>query len=255
MTDNFRWPGGLIAAALIFAVVLPALGAPVHAEGTTLYLPWIAKPPTGPAVQVTGRVQLQGRTVHSGAILEVNGAAVARTDAAGNYRFSVYLANPATHTFTVTARCPAYLWAETVQTVAGSTSLSLPDVCLLAGDVQGPISTTVTPPAGCESTEPVPVNGPPDGIIDIYDLSFVSLHKGYSQGSDHWGPNPCHPGAPYLAYRADVNGDGQVDNTDEALVAGNIGLFAPQPWVACPPAGASILPPNTGPGKAQMPQS
>jgi len=238
---NAHWPNGLLIAALALALILPASAGPARAETGSIYLPLVLKVPTGRHVQVSGRVLLEGRDDYSGTILRVDGVAVARTDASGHFGFGWTAATAATATITLTAECPGYLWAETTLHVDRATTLALPDVCLFGGDVAGPDSSLVTPAGDCPSTDPVPVPGPPDGQINIFDLTVVSQHQGVNNtdrvcGPGHpcWGPDPCYPQIPYLGYRADINGDGRVDGQDMAMVIKNTGLEAPLPWVACP---------------------
>ena len=243
MAERFRWPGVFVVLALLTALVLPGSVGHVRAQEHHLKLPLVLKHHWLPMIQVSGRVLLEGRDDHSGAIVKLNGVQAAQTNAAGYFAFSWYLASPATTAVTVTAHCPAYLWAQTVLNTEHSLVFDLPDVCLLGGDVAGPASTIVTPTVGCPDTTPVPVPGPPDGEINVFDITLVSLHQGVDSadtqcgpGDPCWGPDPCFPGVPHLGYRADINGDGRVDAQDMAFVASdrNQGKRAPLPWVSCP---------------------
>lgn len=237
MIANFRRSASFLVVALTLTLFSSSPVGQVQAQEPTLYLPLILKsytPPSGPIVQVRGRVLLQGRDDHRGATLRIDGVPVAETDSTGHFDFTYRLQTMETRTFTVTAHFPAYLWAQTVQTIDQSLVFELPDVCLLGGDVQGSEATTVIPPDGCPSTDPVLVPGPPDGEINLLDTTLIGLHMGINDTDPRWGPDPCNPGTPYLGYRADVNGDGRVDAQDQAIAFGNHGMTAPTPWVACP---------------------
>lgn len=233
MSDRPRWRKSLIIAAAVLALAVTAVTGLAYADGRPLYLPLTMKPATGPLVQVRGRVFLQGRDDHTGATLYVGRVPVAQTRPDGSFSFTYYLPASDTAQLKIVAACRAYLWAETTLSIDGRTVFELPDVCLLGGDVAGPDSVAVTPPAGCPSTEPVQVPGPADGIVNIFDLTLISTHEGKSSGDPEWGPDPCRPGVPYLAHRADVNGDGQVDPRDYAIALQNVGKTAPLPWVPC----------------------
>lgn len=249
MTDSHHWPRGLAALALALLLALPGAAGPARADTSYtqhLCLPLAGKsikPPSGPLVQVSGKVFLEGRDDHSGATVKINGVPVAQTDATGHYAFAWRAPTAETTVITITAECPGYLWAQTVQDTTRSLEYELPDVCLLGGDVAGSQSREVTPEAGCPSSEPVVVPGGPDGTVNVVDGTLVSRHVGVNssdlcEGADAatpcWGPDACHPTVPHLGYRADINGDGYVDDRDLAIVYGNMGKSAPLPWLCNP---------------------
>jgi hypothetical protein len=226
-----RCAGFCKVAFVVSAALLLMVGSAL-AENRTLNLPFIIKPSTGPDVAVSGRIVLQGRDNNAGAVLKVNGHHAGRTDSSGQFSFNYRLPTAASTTFTVTAEAPAYLWAQTVLTADRGLTFTLPDLCLYGGDVAGPDSVVITPTQGCPDTSPVQVAGLPDGQVNIIDITLVSTHQGISSDDPTWGPDPCHP--EYVAYRADINGDGYVNTQDLAIVLGSAGFSAPLPWVSCP---------------------
>ena len=125
---------------------------------------------------LTGRVLLEGRTNHSGTEVRLNGRS-ATTSADGSYSLAV-----AAGTHTMTFSHAAYLSQSMVVTGLAGTTTTVPDVTLLAGDVNG------------------------DGEIDILDLSAV--------GSQFGSTSPSPP-------ETDLNADGRVDIIDIVLVAKN----------------------------------
>jgi hypothetical protein len=126
---------------------------------------------------LTGRVLLEGRTDHSGTEVRLNGVS-ATTAADGSYSLAA-----AAGTYTMTFSHAAYLSQSIVVTGLAGTTTTVPDVTLIAGDVNG------------------------DGLIDILDLSAV--------GSQFGSTSPSPP-------EADLNADGQVDIIDIVLVAKNM---------------------------------
>lgn len=126
---------------------------------------------------LVGEVRLEGRTDHSGTVVQLDGGPTAVTSADGRYAFTT-AGGPHTLAFSH----PAYLAAsQAVQAVVGST-VTVPTVTLLGGDVNG------------------------DGQVNILDLSAVAANFGSG------APNPP---------TTDVNGDGQVDILDLVLVGKN----------------------------------
>jgi len=192
--------------------------------------------------QVQGRVILQGRTDlanpgpdYSGAQIFINDETtpVTTTLADGSYRFWT----PSSH-FTVTVKMDGYLWARRVVDPGEVTVVPLPDVSLHGGDVVGG-NVTVTRAGGCDPGGDVVIPGPPDGRVDVQDLTFVGTKFGMSQAGnpDRWGPDPCYPYyGPYdpqnydLAYRADITGDKVIDILDLVAVGTNFMSTAPGPW-------------------------
>jgi hypothetical protein len=72
------------------------------------------------------------------------------------------------------------------------------------------------------------VAGPPDGKVNILDLTFVGARFGKVSTDPDWGPDVCNPD--YLAYRADINEDDIVNIFDLVLVGNNFGAIAPSLW-------------------------
>ncbi|MGQ9681778.1 MAG: DUF7927 domain-containing protein [Anaerolineae bacterium] len=181
--------------------------------------------------QARGTVLLQGRTNHSGARVLANGMPVAVTGADGSYVFPT----PADQ-FTVTVTMPGYLWAARMVSAGSATSVTLPAVTLLTGDVVGS-NRVVSRPITCtgDLTETLP--GLQDGVIDVQDVAFVMAKVGLAVGETGWGPDPCFPWYAAhdarnfaLGYLADVNGDGSVNVQDLQLVRNNYGRRGPSPW-------------------------
>jgi len=128
---------------------------------------------------LNGQVLLEGRTNHSGTVVKLDGGPTVTTGSDGRYSFTT-----AGGSHTLAFSHPAYLSAtRTASGIAGST-VTVPTVTLLGGDVNG------------------------DGHIDILDLSAVGSQFGSTT------PSPA---------TADVNGDGRVDIVDIVLVAKNFG--------------------------------
>ncbi len=180
---------------------------------------------------VTGVAHLQGRSDDGGAQVQAGGALVATTAADGSYSF--FTPSPA---FTVTVSMPGYLWAERPVVASATTLIALPTVALLGGDVVGG-NAIVTRGGSCSGAITETIPGPPDGAIDIQDLTFVLAKHDLSSSSPDWGPDPCYPRYGdgdvrnfELGYRADINGDGRVDVQDLAMVNTNFGKRAPCPW-------------------------
>ena len=128
---------------------------------------------------LTGQVLLEGRSNHSGTVVQLDGGPTVTTGSDGMYSFT---AAGGAHTLAFSH--PSYLAATRTATgIAGST-VTVPTLTLLGGDVNG------------------------DGHINIMDLSAVGSQFGSTT------PSPA---------TADINGDGRVDIVDIVLVAKNFG--------------------------------
>lgn len=127
---------------------------------------------------LSGRVLLEGRTDHSGTVVRLDGGASVTTGTDGSYTF---VTGAGTHTLTFSHE--SYLPASTSATGVAGTTVTVSDVTLLGGDING------------------------DGQVDILDLVAVA---------SQFGTNSPSPEA------ADINGDGQVDIVDVVLVAKNL---------------------------------
>lgn len=136
---------------------------------------------------VSGRVLVQGRSNHSGVLVRVGSwSALTGTDG----RFTISNITPGT--YASSAALAGYLCARRDGVVVTSGgAVSLPDVTLLAGDVNG------------------------DDVVNIYDL--VQLGSVY-------GSSP--PGDP----RVDFNQDNVVNVFDLVLLGGNYCKSCPRAW-------------------------
>jgi len=128
---------------------------------------------------LAGTVLLEGRSDHSGTVVALDGGPTVTTGSDGSYSFDT---TAGTHTLTFTHT--AYLSATTTASGVAGTTVTVPTVTLLGGDVNG------------------------DGHIDILDLVAVASQFGSSS------PSPA---------TADINNDGTVDIVDIVLVAKNFG--------------------------------
>jgi len=177
---------------------------------------------------VEGIAFLQGRTDHSGASLVYGGEVIGTTTITGSYAFCPPVGTG--EDFTLRIENDGYLWAEKVDIAISMTgTLTLPSVTLLGGDCRGPQVTIVTdPPPTCPVQLTVTVAGPPDGQVNLIDLTFVGAKFLMTSADPTWGPDPCHPD--YLGYVADINEDNIVNIYDLVLVGNNYGAVAPSPW-------------------------
>jgi len=143
--------------------------------------------PTPTGGTVTGRVLVQGRSNYSGATVTIGGRQ-AVTGPDGTFSIT----NVSAGTYTVSASIASYLRAEKsgVAVTNGST-VTLPDVTLLAGDVDN----------NC--------------AINIIDLAIL--------GSAFGSSPPTDP-------RVDFNQDNRVNVLDLSLLSGNFGRVCPGPW-------------------------
>ncbi len=187
------------------------------------------------ARMVSGSVILQGAEAsperYGGVQVLADGKLVATTDTDGTFSF----ASPSA-SFTVTLSLPGYLRAERRVTVGSETSVTLPPVTLLGGDVVGG-NAVVSRGAGCPGGATVTIPGPPDGAIDLQDLTFVLSRFGMRSGDPGWGPDPCYiwhaAGDPRnfgLGHLADINRDGIIDIRDLAMVNINYRRSGLSPW-------------------------
>jgi len=174
---------------------------------------------------VVGRAYLQGRTDHSGAYLYYGDQLLGVTAADGSYAFCPPVGYD--QNFMLRIVKDGYLYAEKLIAVNVTDTLSLNDVTLLGGDPIGSQITVVTP-VTCSPQLTMTVAGPPDGKVNVLDLTFVGARFGKTSADPDWGPDPCHPD--YMAYRADINEDGTVNIFDLVLVGNNFGAIAPSPW-------------------------
>lgn len=179
---------------------------------------------------ISGQVLLQGRSDHSGVRLLHNGQELGLTTASGHFGFASPV--PVNSSLILRAEKTGYLYAQRAVSVTAPGTLSLPPVTLSGGDILGP-AVQVTKPASCPEPHQLTIAGPPDGNVNIFDLTFVAARyerRGPPNASLDWEPTPdgCHPD--YVAYRADMNEDGVVDIRDVVLVGANFGKQAPIPW-------------------------
>jgi hypothetical protein len=149
--------------------------------------------PTGtsplPTGGLSGRVILERRSSNAGAIVSVDGASQA-ANPDGSYLVSNLSAG--VHTITITR--PGYLssWRE-VTVISGQTTV-LPDLTMLAGDINQ------------------------DGYIEVADAELIAYA---------WN---ALPGLPRWDSRADLTDDGQINILDMVAVQFNWSRQAPGPW-------------------------
>jgi hypothetical protein len=138
---------------------------------------------------ISGRVILERRTSNAGAIVSITNL-TQPTNPDGTFMIE----NLPTGLITVTVTCPGYLASWREVTVLAGQIVNLPDVVLLAGDVNQ------------------------DGSIELADSQLI----GYA-----WNATP---GSPNWDIRADLNNDGQINILDMVAVQFNWGKIAPCPW-------------------------
>lgn len=148
-------------------------------------------PTPSPTGSIAGQIGLQGRSNHSGALVQLFGYGTAcsdTTDTAGNFCIQAPPDN-----YNVMASMQGYLYAmQTEVAVSGGVTTTLHTVMLIGGDADG------------------------DDDIDIHDLMLLAADFGL----------PVPPGDS----RADINGDGIVNIFDLVLVGTSYGLMSPPPW-------------------------
>jgi hypothetical protein len=144
--------------------------------------PTASETPTPPVTplpgSITGRVTLQGRTVHGGITISAGDASSTTTAADGSF----WLADVPPATYTVTLRMPSYLQQSLQVTVTPSGSITLPALTLRAGDVNGDCTVGLTDLVlisinyrrSAPTTANADING--DGSVDLFDLILVSLN-------------------------------------------------------------------------------
>jgi len=108
-----------------------------------------------------------------------------------------------------------------------TSTLALNDVTLLGGDPIGS-QVDVSTPLTCTAPVTMTVAGPPDGKVNVLDLTFVGARFGKTSGDADWGPDVCEP--EWVAYKADINEDTVVNIFDLVLVGNNFGALAPGLW-------------------------
>jgi len=173
---------------------------------------------------VIGRAYLESRNEHQGSTITRMGPALATTAGDGSFAFASPVGEG--ETLQVRASHPGFLSAVKSVIVPADPLVDLGEMTLLAGDLIGP-QITVARAAGCPGDATVAMPGPPDGQITVQDMNFVAANFGLAAGMPGWEPSPdgCHP--EWIGWRADVNGDGQVNIYDVAPVAKNLGKRAP----------------------------
>ena len=146
--------------------------------------------PSGPSGTVSGRVLLEGRSNHSGAVVTVGGRS-ATTAANGTFTVT----NVPVGVWTVRADAQSYLFADRTGVVVVDGGLvEWPDGGLYGGDCSG------------------------DGFIDLFDMVIVGMAYDAIPGDVNWDPT------------ADVNGDSVVDIVDLVLIGSNYEKLAPTAW-------------------------
>lgn len=176
---------------------------------------------------VVGRALLQGRMDHSTAEMVYNDQVLATTAADGSFSFCPPVGYG--DNFLLRGRKNGYLFTQKLIAVTMTGTITLNDVTLLGGDPIGP-QILITTPLTCTTpiTIPVPVAGPPDGRVNVLDLTFVGARFLKTSADADWGPDVCEPD--YVAYKADINEDSVVNIYDLVLVGNNFGSIAPTFW-------------------------
>ena len=173
------------------AIVLVSASGPV-ATATPTNTPTPTATPTlgAPSGTLTGRVILEGRSDHSGALVTI-GSRSALTAANGTFT----IAGVPVGLYTVRASRVPYLYADKSGVViTNGATTALPDVGLYGGD--------------CNS----------DGIVDVADMVMVGMAWQATPADPAWNP------------AADINGDGIVDLVDLLIIGSNHERTAPTAW-------------------------
>lgn len=175
--------------------------------------------------QISGRAFMQGRTDHAGLELMYEGTVLATTASDGSYSFCPPVGYG--ETLELKANKNGYLYALKLLPLTVTSTLSLNDVTLLGGDPIGS-QVEVSTPLTCATPVTMTVAGPPDGKVNVLDLTFVGARFGKTSGDADWGPDVCEP--TWVAYKADINEDNVVNIFDLVLVGNNFGELAPGLW-------------------------
>lgn len=179
----------LIRIAIALAAVAVVTGGSAGGPAPAGAAPAPAGAAPAPAV-VAGRVRLQQRTDYAGVVVQVGGQSAAT---GGDGRFS--LADAPTGSQVARASAAGFLSAEGALTISPGQRLTLTEVTLLGGDVNG------------------------DGVIQLLDL--VALGAAYGQ---------CPPQDP----RLDLNADRCLNILDLVILGANYGRAGPLPWAPLP---------------------
>jgi hypothetical protein len=136
--------------------------------------------------QIRGRVALQGRSEHDGAVVSISGVISVTTSEDGSYMLS----DLSPGSYTVTVRIPGYLDAHREEVmVSAGTETALPNVTLRGGDANGDCSINlidlvlVASNLGRAPRDPrADINN--DNRVDLRDLVLASINLGrHCQGS------------------------------------------------------------------------
>jgi hypothetical protein len=145
------------------ALVLPT----THADGQVTV--------TSNQATLSGKVLLEGRSNHSGTVVEISGGPSTTTGSDGRYALNV-----SAGTYTIEMSHPSYLSGAVSATAQAGTTTTVADVTLLGGDINGDdaidILDLVAVGSQFSSSSPTPpeadVNG--DGVVDIIDIVLVA---------------------------------------------------------------------------------
>jgi hypothetical protein len=157
----------------------PSYATPSPTPTATATLEPTPTPTTEPQTgSIHGRLRLQGRTQHEGALVSVVGRFSTTTAADGSFS----LDGLPTGSYTVRVEMPGYLEAarEGIDVTAGTVA-DLPDLTLRGGDANGDcrvnlldlvtVAANLGSPAGDERAD---INA--DGVADLRDLVLVSIN-------------------------------------------------------------------------------
>jgi hypothetical protein len=130
--------------------------------------------------QILGRVALQGRSDHHGAVVSISGVISATTSEDGSYMLS----DLSPGSYTVTVRTAGYLDARREEViVSAGTETALPNVTLRGGDANGDCSINlidlvlVATNIGRSPRDPrADINN--DDRVDLRDLVLASINLG-----------------------------------------------------------------------------
>jgi len=216
---------------------------------------------------ISGTVWLEGRnTDNAGGVFVVNSQTGDVLDVSDNYGRYSFCPPAGGGNLQIRLEKDGYLYAEEWITIPVSGVKELSRVMLLGGDPIGrsdwyiipPTIPMTYPPVTCTEpiTTPFKSQNPPNGIVEILDLTFTGSRLGKTPADPNWQATRmppaederCYPYGWYVDpadldpitmqpkikaknhYRADINEDAKVSIQDLVLVGLNFGETAPIDW-------------------------